>query len=235
MIGAMVGTVDHVLYAAIAFVGLHLLLSGTPLRGLLAGALGEKAFSAAFSLVGIVTLVWLVLAYRAAPTEIIWATAPWARYLPLVVMPVALMLAVYGLSTPNPTFIGMAGRAKAKDPAPGILKITRHPFLWGVVLWALAHITVNGDSKSLILFGAMAVLALAGMLAIDAKREKSLGAAWGRLALTTSVIPFLAAAQGRTKIVWGEMSLKWAAVALVLYVVLVGGHIFFFGVTALPM
>lgn len=232
---AMLGTVDHVLYAAIAFVGLHFLLAGAPLRGVLVGALGEKGFAGIFSLLGIVTLVWLVMAYGAAPTETIWATADWTRYLPLVVMPVALLLAVFGLSTPNPTFIGMAGRVKAKDPAPGILKITRHPFLWGVALWALAHIPVNGDRASLILFGAMAILALAGMRAIDAKREKSLGAAWDKFARATSVIPFLAAAQGRTKIVWGEMSLWWAAIALVFYVVLVGGHIFFIGVSALPV
>ena len=50
--------------------------------------------------------------------------------------------------------------------------------------------------------GGMAVLALGGMAHIDHRRRLALGADWGPVAMTTSVIPFLAAIQGRTRIDW---------------------------------
>ena len=31
----------------------------------------------------------------------------------------------------------------------------RHPMLWGTVIWAVAHLLVNGDSASVVLFGDM--------------------------------------------------------------------------------
>lgn len=42
----------------------------------------------------------------------------------------------------------------------------RHPMLWGVVLWALAHLLVNGDLASVILFGGMGIWALAEMVLV---------------------------------------------------------------------
>ena len=67
----------------------------------------------------------------------------------------------------------MVGRgfAAGGDPAPGILKVTRHPMMWAFGLWALAHIAANGDLRSLLLFGSMAVLALYGTVRLDAKRR----------------------------------------------------------------
>lgn len=43
--------------------------------------------------------------------------------------------------------------AQGADIARGIVRITRHPFLWGVALWALVHFIVNGDLASVILSG----------------------------------------------------------------------------------
>jgi len=52
--------------------------------------------------------------------------------------------------------------------------ITRHPFLWGIALWALVHLIINGDLASLILFGSLLLLAVGGTLAIDARRGATL-------------------------------------------------------------
>jgi protein-S-isoprenylcysteine O-methyltransferase Ste14 len=43
----------------------------------------------------------------------------------------------------------------------GIVRVTRHPFLIGVGLWAVVHLVANGDVASFIFFGAFAVTALA--------------------------------------------------------------------------
>lgn len=36
----------------------------------------------------------------------------------------------------------------------------RHPMLWGMVIWAVAHLLVNGDLASVILFGGLGLWAL---------------------------------------------------------------------------
>lgn len=43
----------------------------------------------------------------------------------------------------------------------------RHPMLWGTVVWAVAHLIVNGDLASLILFGGIGAWALVQMAAIN--------------------------------------------------------------------
>lgn len=59
--------------------------------------------------------------------------------------------------------------------------------LWGLALWAGGHIPPNGDVASLILFGPLLILALAGPALMERKRRRTLGAAeWARLAAPTS-------------------------------------------------
>jgi uncharacterized membrane protein len=84
--------------------------------------------------------------------------------------------------------------------ARGIVRITRHPFLWGVALWALVHLIVNGDLASLIVFGSLFVLALGGTASIDAKRRRIFGEDWSRFAQTTSNVPFAAILAGRNQL-----------------------------------
>ena len=55
---------------------------------------------------------------------------------------------VIGLTTPNPTAVAQEGRVG--QPPRGIVRITRHPFLTGVGLWALLHLISNGDVASLV-------------------------------------------------------------------------------------
>ncbi|HEY0275140.1 MAG TPA: NnrU family protein [Paenirhodobacter sp.] len=43
----------------------------------------------------------------------------------------------------------------------------RHPMLTGVAIWALAHLLVNGDTPSLVLFGGLGIWALAEMVVIN--------------------------------------------------------------------
>jgi hypothetical protein len=46
-------------------------------------------------------------------------------------------------------------------------KHMRHPMLTGVIVWALAHLLVNGDTASLVLFGWLAIWAVAEMILIN--------------------------------------------------------------------
>jgi uncharacterized membrane protein len=118
-------------------------------------------------------------------------------------------------------------------PAPGILAITRHPVMWAFGLWALSHIPANGTAADLILFGAMAILALLGTLAIDAKKRRLWGEAdWARFASQTSNLPFAAVLSGRARIRPGEIGGLRVLGAAALYALLVFGHPWIAGVPA---
>ena len=225
------------LFAATAsFVGGHFLLSSRALRPRLVARLGEIGFRAAYSLVALVTFAWMMAAYGDAPGIAIWVPPAAFAWIPAVVMPVAFVLAVAGVTTPSPTAVG--GERVLRDApagaARGILSVTRHPFLWGATLWALAHLSVRGDAASMVLMGGVAVLALGGMHHIDRRREAALWGAWGPIAMTTSLVPFAAIAAGRTKLDWAGIGWWRPALGVALYLAFLYGHAWIIGVPALP-
>lgn len=233
----MTGSLNALFAAVVVFVGAHFLLSGAPLRQQLVGRLGEQGFRALYSIIAAAALLWMLLAYRDAPAVAVWPTSAALVWIPVVVMPVALYLVVAGVTARSPTAVGGEALAESGsgDLSPGILRVTRHPFLWGVALWALSHMIVNGDVASLVLMAGMLLLAIGGMRHIDQRREASLGSAWGPIAMTTSVVPFLALAQGRTTMDWKGIGLWRPVLALALYVAFLHLHEMVIGVGALPV
>jgi len=219
--------------AMVGFVGGHFLLSLPPVRAQMVSAMGEKAFLAVYSVISLVFLAWAVAAYRGAPLVFLYDLGPFGRRLPLVIMPAALMLAVAGLTTRGATAVGGERALARGSGARGIFTITRHPFLWGTGLWALAHLAANGDGSSLVLFGGMAVLSFGGMLAIDHKRAVSSGESWRAYRDGTSLLPFAAALQGRTRIDWRGIGWLRVAAAVALYFGIAHGHGWLFGAQAM--
>ncbi|MBV8121650.1 MAG: NnrU family protein [Alphaproteobacteria bacterium] len=215
--------------AGIAFCGSHTLLSSTRLRGSLRDQIGEQGFLAIYSLTGLVTFAWFVVAYSRAPVIPVWTPPQWTAWVPIVLMPFASLLLVAGYSTPNPTAVGMERSARADDPAPGIMRVTRHPVMWAVGLWALAHLAANGDLASVWFFGVIGALALGGTILIDRKKQLALGSNWQRLASLTSNIPFAALLAGRTRLRRRDIGLLRPLAALLLYAVLFLAHPLFAG------
>jgi uncharacterized membrane protein len=219
--------------AGIAFCGSHTLLSSTRLRGSLRDQIGEQGFLFIYSLTALVTFAWFVVAYSRAPFITVWTPPPWTAYVPISVMPLATLFLVAGYSTPNPTAVGMERSARADDPAPGIMRVTRHPVMWAVGLWAVSHLAAIGDLCSMWFFCVMAGLAFGGTLLIDHKKQLALGSHWQRLASVTSNIPFAALVAGRTRLRWRDIGLLRPLAALLLYAVLFLGHPFFTGVAVM--
>ena len=133
----MTGTLAHLALAAVAFVGGHFLLSGRRLRDPLVARLGERGFRAVYSAMAALTLAWLILAFRAAPPMELWVVPTGLRHLPMGVMLVAVALAVAGLATRNPTMVGGEDPELVAAGPRGIVKVTRHPFLWGIIYLGL--------------------------------------------------------------------------------------------------
>ena len=97
----------------------------------------------------LLALVLMVLGYRGADTTFIWGRSPATTGINNLLMVFAVVL--FG-----------AGSSKSR-----LRSRLRHPMLTGAVVWAVAHILVNGDSASLILFGGIGVWALVQMTLIN--------------------------------------------------------------------
>ena len=185
--------------ACVYFLLIHFGVSGTRLRDALTARLGERPYRGLFSLASLIGIVWVSYAYRRAPLIPTWGLLLGLRPAAYVLVLIAFLLAVIGILTPSPTQVGMESRL---DPAlaRGMVRITRHPFLWGVGLWAVTHLIVNGDAASLLLFGTFLVLAIGGTASIDAKRRRRFPERWPEFARATSNVPFAAIARGANRL-----------------------------------
>ena len=211
--------------ATVVFLLTHFVPS-TPLRPALLAAIGEGPYRGLYVVVAFATLGWMIWAYARAPAqEVLWTPL---RHLPLAVMPFSLILVVGGLVKQNPTAVGAERMLAEEEPARGMIRITRHPFMWGSILWAAVHILANADGKSIVFFGGFLILAGLGTVLID--RRKSALAGWPRFAERTSNVPFLAIAQRRNRIAWPEIGWLRPAIGLALYAALLALHPWLFGV-----
>lgn len=224
---------NDLIAAAVFLVGTHLGIASTQLRTALVQRLGEGAYRVVYSLLSLVALGWLIVAWRAAPDLPLWEATGW-RHFAVALMPLPLLLAVCALTQRNPTAVGSSLDPDAPAPATGILRVTRHPLMWGIGLWAILHLAANGDAASLVLFGALAVLALAGAVAIDQRRIRAAPPGWGVFMQATSNVPLLAVLQRRQKLVPREIGLGRVAATIGLYVALVYLHPWLFGVGVMP-
>ena len=220
--------------ASALFLGTHLGISSTSARPYLVARLGETGYLVVYSLIALGTLSFLIWLYGEVPRySYLWLPSPSLNLVPMVLMPVALILAVGGFMVKNPTNVGaevMLREAQAPaELARGVTRITRHPFQWGVVLWAVSHMIANGDTISIVFCATFLVLSGAGTVLIDAKKARALGDAWLPYRDQTSNVPFAAIISGRNRLVLGELWLP-LVVGIALYVALIYGHYWVGGV-----
>ncbi|OGA76324.1 MAG: hypothetical protein A3G81_01315 [Betaproteobacteria bacterium RIFCSPLOWO2_12_FULL_65_14] len=201
---------SNLVLATAAFLATHF-VSSTPLRAKLVGAIGEWPYRGLYSLIAFGTLAWMIWGYATAEHEHLW-TGP--RTPPYAAMPLVFVLLACGYWR-NPTMVGADKLLKSEEPARGMIRITRHPILWAVMLWAASHLVARGDLKAVVFFGGFLVLAALGTVLVDARKKSNLD--WARFAAVTSNVPFVAIAQGRNRIVWREIGWLRPAIGLLAY------------------
>lgn len=128
----------------------HLFSSMMPQqRDRLRSRLGAQFYRALYSLLILLSLVLIVYGWRHSPIAALYSMPSWSYGAMLVLMLLALVLFIAA---------NLPGHIRRK---------LRHPMLAGVVVWALAHLLVNGDSRSLILFGSLAIWAILEIVFIN--------------------------------------------------------------------
>ena len=83
----------------------------------------------------------IIAGYAHARRFGVYTPPTWGHWLPIAVMPFSLVLLTAAYVPSN------------------IKRFTRHPMLWSVFLWALAHLFANGDLPGVLLFGSFGVYA----------------------------------------------------------------------------
>ena len=97
----------------------------------------------------VVSIVLMVIGYRATGGPIWWGRTPMLTGINnLLVLLAFYLFAASGMKT-------------------GVTRLTRHPQLIGFSLWAVAHLLVNGDAESVVLFGGLLLWAVAEMVVIS--------------------------------------------------------------------
>lgn len=112
-------------------------------RAAIVGRIGEGPWKGLFSLASITAIAVIVVGWKAAgetPVDL-WFPPAWTVHLNNLLMLVAFL------------FFG-AGHAKAN-----LRRLVRHPQMTAVKIWAVAHLLANGDLRSVVLFGGMALWA----------------------------------------------------------------------------
>ncbi|HVF92877.1 MAG TPA: NnrU family protein [Sphingomonas sp.] len=211
-----------VVAAAVAFVGTHFLLSH-PLRRPIVARVGEGGFLGIYSLVAFATLIWLAIAYRAAPmTPMLWPVGDGVWAVATAVMLLASMLLV-GSLVRNPAMPDPTGKTVAPAEARGVFAITRHPMMWAFALWGACHALVYPIAANLVLVAAIIVLALVGAVMQDRKKETLLPEMWPGWEAKTSYWPFVAIAQGRAR--FGGFGMHTLAGGAVVWLAATWAHI----------
>lgn len=110
--------------------------------------MGDRA-KGPVALILLVSIVLMVLGYRAADGAMFWGRHP-----ATVGINNLLMVAALYLTSPGPKKGALFYRM-------------RHPMLTGFLLWAVAHLLVNGDVPSFVLFGGLGLWAIVAMVVIN--------------------------------------------------------------------
>ena len=111
-------------------------------------AFGERG-KGGVALLLVLSVVLMVVGYRQADFVPVWDPPPFLRHLNNLLMVVAFYLyAGSGMKT-------------------AVARWLRHPQLTAFALWAVAHLLVNGDRASVVLFGGLLLWALVAMALIN--------------------------------------------------------------------
>lgn len=171
------------------FFGMHLSNTIPALKKLITRFVGEKGYKPVFAIVSLIGLVLMIMGYADKPMLQIpeWVAPAWARHAMMPAMLIAIIL------------------LPAAHMPSNIKRITRHPMLWGIVIWSGMHLWLNGDRASILLFGSFLLYSLWAMFSANLRGATKQSK---KLPIKKDVVVVMA---GSTVYVLIVLSHKWIA------------------------
>ncbi len=117
--------------------------------------LGVGGYVASFSLLIVLSIVLIVLGWRSMEPITLYTLPPFVRHISMAMILLAFVLIV-------------TGRYPSR-----IAQRVRHPMLIGFKIWAVAHLLVNGDTRSVLLFGSLLIWSIVNVISINRRDGKS--------------------------------------------------------------
>ena len=125
---------------------------GANLKTGLVAKLGDGGYKGIFSLSLVAALALIIMGWRSIDEPTYYYFLPaWSRHVGMLLVLIAFFLFA------------------ASNRPTRIRRMVRHPQLTGLITWAAAHLLMNGDSRSIVLFGGLGLWALLEIVFINAR------------------------------------------------------------------
>ena len=119
-------------------------------RGQIISRIGEASYKGVYALVSLAGFALIYLGWPHASQSVLYISPPWFRQGTYLLTLLALIVLMSGYL-----------------PAGKLVAAVKHPMLLAVKLWAAAHLLVNGDVRSLLLFGSFLAYAVIDRIAVN--------------------------------------------------------------------
>jgi len=160
-------------FGILLFACVHFVPALTPsLRAGIIRRLGEGPYKGIFSLLLLAAFALMIVGWRNTVPTPVYPTPVTLHNVALGLLAVAFLL--LAVSTRNSR----------------LRLLVRHPQLTGVALWGIAHLLLNGDNRSIALFGGMAGWALIEMVVISRRQGvwiRTAAPPWGAEVITVVI------------------------------------------------
>lgn len=216
---------SNLIVAGTIWLATHLGISGTASREILIKQFGYRGYLTIYSMIAIASLSYFIFSFSQINTaEHLWIPNTILRLTALLLTPIALVLLVGSFMTANPTIVGQNHKLADLGKGAGVIRITRHPFQWATIIWAISHIISTGTFEALVFFGAFAVVSFIGTFLMDKRKLSRDAEHYGSYLKVTSNVPFVAILQGRNHLFVKELA-GAIVLGLILYFILLWLHV----------
>ncbi len=178
----------------VVFFAIHLVPTKPALKQGLVDRFGETTFKVVFGGIALLGLGLIVFGYHKLQLNtgknlVLWDPPSWTRHIAFLLMLPAMILLVAA-------YVPSRIRAAVK-----------HPMLAAIKIWALAHLLVNGDLASLLLFGSFLAFAVYDRISVKRRGDPGpLGAKTGP-AINDAIVVAAGIALYALMLFWGHGAL----------------------------
>lgn len=186
--------------SAFVWIALHVGASFFDIRARAISRIGKENYLKFHTIAAVCALAFMIISYAYAENGPgYWEPLEGSLGLVGVLVFLSAVFIAGSFTTTNPTIVGQGRKMEGIGFASGMIRVTRHPFLWGVSFLSSAHLIGAASLRAHVMFGALFVVSSVGTVLIDKRKASQMGEVWRDFSAVTSNVPFVAIFQGRNQ------------------------------------